>query len=1138
MNKIKFLIPLFLIFCVNAYSQVITGKIYNSTTRLPVADAYVYLNGSSYFTTTNESGEFYLNVPKKMNTQLVISCMSYETLAIDDPFEEKTIEASLIEKENVLSEVVVKANRFSRQQLLKAFELQFLGDDKAGRSCIILNKDDIQLYFDEEEKTLYATNERPIIVENKYLGYQMHCFLSEFKVRYSYMSLNAGMETAVLRANIFFVDMAPNNPVIKKQRDEAYKGSLSYFFKNLANKTIRSSKHLVYNYGTRYLVDPYKYFDVTDNELQKTIRIKPNTDINTFTKREFPYPVFGIINIEYPAKRYSEIYFLTDEFSVDAFGLIDKKDHVFLSGQMDQRIGNTLPLEYEITSTICEQNNIQDIPDRLVSLFENQLKIFPQEKIHVHTDKPYYISGEKIRFRAYLADAKSHAPVAVSRYVYAELINSFNTVVARVKIRQEESAYHGYLPIPEDALEGNYTMRAYTAFMQNQDENYFFTKTIYIGDPQAGAVHQASKPNDDFDVSFYPEGGSLMQGTFCKVAFKAMKSNGLTTDISGKVYDQTGKEIKEFKSEHLGMGSFPFLAEKGKTYYAICKNDKGKTKRFDLPVAVDYGYALSVNKVKDKMYVSVLKPAETTQNDELYLLAHTRGMVHFADRWHYGKNHLIQQDQFPSGVLHLILFDSGSNPVSERLVFINNQDQAQISYLPDQENYNTRSLVKNRVTLTDSGGQPLVGSFSVAVTSDREVKPDSTSNILTELLLTSDLRGNIENPAYYFQNTTVSALALDLLMCTQGWRRYNIAELAQGNFSRPMSPVEVTPEISGIVKNDLLGTPAKNMEIVIMSLKNDYFNKTQTDKNGRFSFREIEWPDSAAFTISVKMKKTTTAKNLIIDKENFPERTLRALPLARIDNDLFTKYVDKADQHYIYEHGMRTINLPEVRVTAKKKPLKKSPYYDMPTYTLTGDIINRFSGAPNILWLLNLAPGVHVDFNTKKVRFMRNFGFGAKAPCLIVDNMIWEMEAGGESMIDMINVSDVAQIDILSGVSAMVFGSRAAGGAIVIFTKTYEDYKDDDNNKLHIKQISPLGYQQPVEFYAPKYDTSEKRNATIPDLRTTIHWEPVVQTDNQGEASFEFYTADESTSYTVVIEGLADDRSIIRKEEKLSVKDK
>ena len=485
----------------------------------------------------------------------------------------------------------------------------------------------------------------------------------------------------------------------------------------------------------------------------------------------------------------------------------------------------------------------------LGSLFYNQLAIFPQEKIYLHTDKPYYISGERIWFRAHLVNAATHIPEPVSRYVYVELINPLDSIVTRVKIRQEEGAYHGYLHIPADVPEGDYTLRAYTTFMQSQDEHYFCTKTVRIGDPQARVIYTETKftfesnrriqatfrfsnvntsetlvpksvklsvndgkmmnlkidsdgttgvnfnlpansrkqtllmevvafknpyrrfiqiptPDDDFDVTFYPEGGSLMQGALCKTVFKAMKSNGQATDISGAVFDQNGTEIAEIHSDYLGMGSFLLNAGKGKSYYAICENDKGQSIRFELPAAANHGYALSIIQVKDKIHVTAIKPAEATQNDELYLLAHTRGIVHFVSLWNHEKPLALPCDLFPSGVLHLILFDAKRNPVSERLVFINNQDQAQASYLSDKEIFEPRSLVNNRITLTDSDGKPLAGNFSVSVTSDREVIPDSTSNILTQLLLASDLRGNIENPAYYFQNSYAATLALDLLMCT------------------------------------------------------------------------------------------------------------------------------------------------------------------------------------------------------------------------------------------------------------------------------------------------------------------------------------------------------------------------------------
>ena len=776
------------------------------------------------------------------------------------------------------------------------------------------------------------------------------------------------------------------------------------------------------------------------------------------------------------------------------------------------------------------------IQDSLVSLFEKQLEVFPQEKIYIHTDKPYYISGEKIWFRAYLVDASTHEPVPVSRYIYVELINSVNSVVTRVKILQEEGAYHGYLAIPEDAPEGDYTMRAYTIAMQNQDENYFFTKSFYIGDPKAIITDKTISDND-FDVSFYPEGGSLMQGTFCKVAFKAMRSDGRSADISGIIYDQTGKEIREFKSKHLGMGFFSLLAEKGNKYYAICQDNKGKSKRFDLPDALEKGYAISVSGTKEKMYVTVLKPDEAAPNEELYLFAHTRGFIHFADRWDIDKNRAFKPEEFASGILHLILFDAGMNPVSERLVFINNQDQAKVSYQPDKENYPPRSLAKNRVTLTDSYGIPLSGSFSVAVTSDIEVQTDSTSNILTQLLLTSDLRGNIEDPAYYFQNTTTSAGDLDLLMLTQGWRRYNIAELTQGRLTHPTFPVEDVTVISGMVKNDLSGSPATNIDVSIMAIKYEYFDKTITDKDGRFSFNNVEWPDSTLFNIRVRMKTTTTAKNLIIDKESFPKRTLFALPRVGIEKDLFIQYAGKAEQQYVSENGMRMVNLPEITISAKDKQIKRSNLYNNATYTITSDYISKYP-ANNVLHHLRTAPGVRVDLLQKTVTFSRSLGLGNTPPCLIVDGVLVAGSEQFSDMIDAIHPSDIAQIDLIIGSAAAAYGPQAFGGAIVIYTKTIDDYKNEENKftRGDIRNISPLGYQLPIEFYAPKYDTPAKRNSPNFDLRTTIHWQPVVKTDDQGEASFDFYTADEATSYTVIIEGIADDGSIIRQEGQLWIK--
>ena len=869
------------------------------------------------------------------------------------------------------------------------------------------------------------------------------------------------------------------------------------------------------------------------------------------------------------------------------------------------------------TATILGQTTL---PDSLVSLFNSQLNIFPQEKIYVHTDKPYYITGEQIWFRAHLVDAISHIPAPVSRYVYVELINPLDSVVNRVKIRQEEGSYHGYLPISDDIPEGDYILRAYTSFMRSQDEHYFFTKNVRIGVPQAQTVQIEEKfffesdsrvhvtfrftqvgsdapivplsikvslnegrqmnikpdddgtasinfnlpinarkrimlleavssqnpyrrfisiptPEKDFDVAFYPEGGSILVGANCNVSFKAMKSNGQSTDITGVVYDNYGNEIKKIASDYLGMGIFSLRAEKGKSYYAICETEKEDSKRFDLPTAIEKGVALSVNQTKDRVYVSVLQPAESAQNNELYLFAHTRGIVHFAMLWDNNKNQVVlQKEQFPSGVLHFILFDAGLNPVSERLLFVNNQDQALVAYQPDRTDFTARSLVKNRITITDSKGEPLEGSFSVAVTSDKEVMTDSTFNILSHLLLTSDLRGTIENPAYYFRDNNSSAYALDLLMRTQGWRRYNITEVAKGRFSRPTTPIEIGAEISGTVKSVLTGKTYENIEVTAIAYnegESNYFSSTQTNKEGRFYLYGNDFDNSTKFIVSTTLKKNMTRMNLILDEETFPNKTLPIVPHIAVNKQIFAGYAEKVEQQYVENNGIRVINLPEVSVTAKQEPHRRSQFYSYafmsPNSSLFEEDLETFEGN-DIIFVLNFIPGVRAS------RTMNGFSVSVGSQCegpplLLVDDMPTDL-----SVLGMISVSSIAQIDVIKCQGTSIFGMRGMGGAISIFIKDGTKSLRREIPPYHIKSYFPLGYQQPVEFYSPKYDTPEKRNSQIADLRTTIHWQPVVQTDSLGVATFEFYTADEQNTYSVIIEGLTNDGSIIRKEGKISEK--
>ena len=846
------------------------------------------------------------------------------------------------------------------------------------------------------------------------------------------------------------------------------------------------------------------------------------------------------------------------------------------------------------------------VPDSLEGLFYNQLSVFPQEKIYLHTDKPYYITGEKIWFRAHLADAVTHVPAPFSRYIYVELLNPLDSLITRIKIRNDKDAYYGHIDIPEDIGEGDYTIRAYTYYMLNLEERYFCTKSIRIGNPdnrqlrvdaqfsfdtdgktnmkfrffnsinekpvvpkiaqvrisdgkpqrlKVGEDGTASfsftspvgsrqsvllvevndpeysfrqfipvpAPDNDFDVTFYPEGGPLLMGGLRRVAFKALMSDGRPANVQGAVFDQHGNKYDSIRTSYNGMGYFMVYPEEGVSYQVVCTNDRQQTKRIELPEALKTGYALSVVTQKNNLFVTLSKSVPEERRDTLYLLAHTRGIVHLSMQWEEDRKILsLSQKDFPSGVLHLVLFDARLNPVSERLVFINNDDQAQVSYTSEKETFTSRSLVNNRVQLTDEDGQPLSGSFSVAITADHAVTVDTTVNILTQLLLTSDLHGRIDNPAAYFRKDNVSSGALDMLMMTQGWRRYDVAALAQGRPTRPTVPIEFGSVISGRVKRILIDRPIAKSRVTIVSPEEEYFDLTETDSAGCFIFNLRELPDSTVYIVSAVGESGNRNVELLVDDISFPKKTLPMFFPIEINQQSLAGYIEKAFQHSRNEVDVWTLLLSEVSVVATyKKPPRQSAFYSLPSSSI---VIDELPFTPSRVSDALRFVGARITSNDITIRDV--------TPLLVINDIPYN--TGDMSIVDflesVVTMSEIEQIDILKDPSnTAVFNAEAV---IMIYTKKGEVFygsRPRNNILTHI----PLGYQQPVEFYAPKYDTPEKRDAQKIDLRTTIHWQPVTQTDSMGVASFEFYTADTRTSYTIIIEGLADNGKVIRQEMKL-----
>ena len=785
----------------------------------------------------------------------------------------------------------------------------------------------------------------------------------------------------------------------------------------------------------------------------------------------------------------------------------------------------------------------------------NQLKIFPQEKIHLHTDRDYYIPGEKIWFKAYITDAITHQYPTHSRYVYAELINSTDSLISRVMIRPDEHGlYHGHLFLSEVVPEGYYTLRAYTRYLANTHADYFFRKNIRIGklaeetELQKAKRTQKKQSKIDYEVSFFPEGGYILHGSFCKVAFKALNKNGTSACITGDIVDERDSVITSVNTFHAGMGSFYFFPEQNKKYFLKSKDIHGSAKRFELPTPVNSdAYLVNVSS-NHKMHFISIKKSSGAADKPLYVLIHCRGTAQYFASWDYKKGHIaFSKDKLPSGILQIVLFDPDMNPLSERLIFNKNEyfDQPKTVFTTDKASYQQREKVTAYISFPNEDPTLLKGNLSVAITDEKDITADTLNTILSSLLLSSELKGYIEYPGYYLQNNKKAEAALDLLMMTHGWRRYAIPEVIKGNLSYPEKPFEVSTTFSGKVKSLFLGKPIEKSEVTLLS-SIGFFDQTETNENGEFRFAAFELPDSTTYFIQSLGKKGSSRVELLMDESPFP--LLKYAPYTPVsafqekdavetEEKAKDDFIKKAAQRAKYDESIRIIHLNEVEVTAKrieKKDEARLKFWGNSSsdHTIYREKIEQRNPMYVSDMLTNVA-GVVVSANG--AISIRRGGL----PLILIDGvpMEWpdELLSKYDSPLEHIPVNAIESIDVFKGPGAAVFGMRGANGAISITTRRGENTYNNGKSFNYVS-LSPLGYQKPVEFYSPQYETAGSKHAGNPDYRTTIFWKPDIIITEDSRSSFEFYTSDFPTTYSVVIEGLLSDGKIVRQVEKIEVK--
>ena len=841
--------------------------------------------------------------------------------------------------------------------------------------------------------------------------------------------------------------------------------------------------------------------------------------------------------------------------------------------------------------------------DTLFSRMERQALLYPMEKVHLHTDRGTYVAGETVWIKAYVVDGITHLPSRRSRYVYVALQNPFGEVVSRVCLRPDSSgSIHGNLVLPDDLAKGDYTLTAYTRYMQNQDEDYFFRKRIHVSSVMNNAIRLETKvrgshldilfrnpvtgevkdirhcvtrvssgeinvqrkdsgysvkfhdsgdkvllvqagnyqefvsldTKPDFDVSFLPEGGHLVSGTMNRVAFKSLNSQGQGESVRGTVRDDRDSVLLRFESLHRGMGTFPFIPSSGKEYRVICENSSGRIKEFTLPSSTS-GYGLQVNEARGKYFAKVLRSPDASGLSPAYLLVHQQGWPVDVHRYVPDTDvYTFDSGKLSSGTASFLLVSSTGQVLNERMVFVHPDSPAVSRLVPDRTDYGRREKVVLTLDVTCASGHSWTGDASLSVVDNHDLVPDSLSSILSTLLLESDLRGSIECPAWYFRggNDSFRRQALDVLMMTQGWRRYRLEDAFSGIYSSPVLQPESGMSLEGKVSRRVSRKPVPNSRIQLMIPTLGITEEGVTGPDGRFRFDNFEYPDSTVYWVNAYSDKGKDNVVLDLDSVVPPALTTSFLPYLNSRVETYqglSKYLSKSDVRMTRENGIRHIFLDEVIITASKNRPKTEYETVIGVKTVKEEEIERSGVIDLITFLQQHFPSMNsIEKDGSFILTNR----GGPVTVILDGSYCRAYDIGSQDFLRTFLMQDVSQIDFIRSPYSLSYDPLCPAGILAITTKTGEGKGGAEWYSTNLKRIMPLGFQPPVEFYVPRYELTADKEKQDPDLRTTIHWQPHLEVKN-GKATVEFYTADGPVDYSVVIEGVGEDGSLLRMEERI-----
>ncbi|MBO5678456.1 MAG: hypothetical protein J6S11_00625 [Bacteroidaceae bacterium] len=824
-------------------------------------------------------------------------------------------------------------------------------------------------------------------------------------------------------------------------------------------------------------------------------------------------------------------------------------------------------------------------------------RLCPQEKVYLHFDNTAYFQGETIWFSATVVKA-TDGTVADSKVLYVELLSPTGVVLRQQKLKVEDGRCHGSLPLIDASVEeanakrgvlsypsGYYEVRAYTRTMLNFDSHGCFSRVFPVykapekeGDyshptldvyKAAGIERPETEESKLLNIDFLPEGGHLIAGVKNRIAFKATDRDGMGIQLDSLVIaDGTSLALSP---QHCGMGSFLYTPTERRT--KVKAYSQGKALTFTLPDAESEGYALRITPRNDTLQIAVATP----HADATHLLGYTL--------MHHGKCELIDTltmhattfsrsvptHKLPTGVYQFSLFDAAGTLYATRMLFINNGIATTgVSVTMDKGSYGPFEQVKLRLQVEEEGSQHL----SLAVRDVADYGTGSTDDLRSYMLLSSELKGYIERPTYYFEaDDEEHRAALDRLMLVQGWSRYDWQQMTNKTPFKVLHYTEEALVLDGWALHPRKDEPMAGIEVKIKLYSPDRQQMQEisvvTDDNGYWSTNlegfEGEWD----LNLQTYQEAKPVVARLRLERATAPEvlayETREMRLQHRLDSTTYTPWVKEEKEHDL---GSKSIVLDNVEIEGKRRYIDYCTFHAFDvvkdaelmtdkgeyTYLVADYLVDKgydltySDGSTYEQFLNEETPSENGEAgrDIEEGAIRRDYIYWLiKQSTINGFRTLWYIKEGTNNSTEPsylpgydIDIADVKSIivydsphsyaaneDLLRdfGVSLIQKVQKPdkpfPSGLFVVEIILHPGRKSRVAWNKNTRQTTFDGYSPEIEFYRPEYPNGPIEGDA--DYRRTIYWNPDVKTDDRGGADVEFYNNGYSRSLSVSVEGVS-----------------